>query len=163
MTAIPTTPPATARRGLAAPDSWTTAGAVLALGCTLAGTYAETPWKDSGAGEWSVGFGSNGGWVALAALVAFTAVGALLVGLATAQARTVPPGRTARRALVLAGLGAVTIVVFWTGMPAILAGGSAGLALDVRRRLGRTPTPAAVAITVAALTAAAAVYLAVTG
>jgi hypothetical protein len=163
MTAVRTTPSTTARRGLPAPDGATAAGAAVALGCTLVGTYVETPWENSGTGAWGVEFGSNGGWTALAVLVAFLVVGAFVVGLATARARAVPPERTARRALVLAGLGVLTIAVFWTGLPAILAGGSAGLALDARRRLGRLPAPAAVALTVAALTVVGAVYLAVTG
>jgi hypothetical protein len=162
MTAIHTTP-STVRRGVPAPDGATAAGAAVALGCTLVGTFVETPWKPSGTGEWGVEFGSNGGWTALAVLVAFTAVGTFLVGLATDRARAVPPERTARRALVLAGLGVGTLVVFWTGMPAILAGGSVGLALDARRRLGRLPAPAAVAISVAALTVVGAVYAAFTG
>ncbi|MFD2093884.1 hypothetical protein [Blastococcus deserti] len=156
------TVPTTRRRPVPVPDPSTTAGAVVGLGCTLVGQYVETPWE-SGPGDWGVGFDANGGWAALAALVAFVAVALVLVGLATARARAVPPERTARRALVLAGLGAVMIFVFWTGVPPVLAGGAAGLALDARRRLGRLPSPAAAALALAVLTVAGAVYLAFTG
>ena len=161
MTASPTTPSATARRPSSAPDGWTGAGAAVALGCALVGTYVETPWKSSGPRAWGVDFGGNGGWTALAVVVALVAVALVLVGLATARARAVPAERAARRALVLALLGIAAIAVFWTGAPAVLAGGSAGLALDVRRRAGRVPSSAAAALVISALTAAAA--LAVTG
>jgi hypothetical protein len=162
MTASPATPSAAARRPSSVPDGWTAAGAVAALGCTLMGQYVETPWK-AGSGEWGVDFGGNGGWAALALLVVFVTVALLVVGLATARARALPPARTAWRALVLAVLGAVTIVVFWTGAPAVLAGGAAGLALDARRRAGRLPGTAVAAVALAVLTVAAALALAVAG
>ncbi len=160
MTGSPAIRPTTARRS--SPDAWTTAGAAVALGCTLVGTYVDTPWG-SGPGEWGVDFTGNGGWTSLAVLVAFVAVALVLVGLATARARAVPPEHTARRALVLAVLGAATVLVFWTGVPAVLAGGAAGLALDARRRLGRLPATAVVALVVAVLTVASAVWLAFAG
>jgi hypothetical protein len=163
MTASPTTPSATARRPSSAPDGWTGAGAAVALGCALVGTYVETPWKSSGPRAWGVDFGGNGGWTALAVVVALVAVALVLVGLATARARAVPAERTARRALVLALLGVAAIAVFWTGAPAVLAGGAAGLALDARRRSGRLPGSAAAAVALAVLTLATAVFLAVTG
>ena len=163
MTASPTTPSATTRRALPAPDGWTAAGAAVALGCTVVGSYFETPWKASGPGGWGVDFGGNGGWTALAVVVALVAVALVLVGLATARARAVPAQRTARRALVLALLGVAAIAVFWTGAPAVLAGGAAGLALDARRRSGRLPGSAAAAVALAVLTLATAVFLAVTG
>ena len=162
MTASSTTSSSTTRRPVRAPDRWTTVGAGVALGCTLVGQYAETPWK-SGPGDWGVDFAGNGGWAALALLVAFVAVGALVTGLATARARAVAPERAARRSLVLAALGFLTLVGFWTGLPAVLAGGATGVALDAHRRSGRLPAPAVVAIGVAVLTVAAAVYLAFTG
>jgi hypothetical protein len=150
------------RRSVLAPDGWTVAGAVVALGCTLVGQFVETPWR-SGAGDWGVDPSGGGGWGGLAVLVAFVAVGAVLVGLATGRARGVAPEGTARRALVLAVLGVVSIVVFWTGLPSVLAGGAAGLALDSRRRLGRLPATSAIALSLAVLIVAGAVYLAFTG
>ena len=145
-----------------APDGWTTAGAVVALGCTLVGQFVDTPWK-SGSDEWGVDTSDGGGWGGLAVLVACVVVGLVLVGLATARARAQAPERTARWALVLAGLGVLAIAVFWTGLPSILAGGAAGLAVDARRRLGRLPAPGAVAVVLAVLTVAVAVYLAFAG
>ncbi|WP_164701677.1 hypothetical protein [Modestobacter sp. KNN46-3] len=154
--------PTAHRRALPAPDGWTAAGAGVALACALVGTYVQTPWK-SGPAEWGVEFSGNGGWGGLALLLAFVAVATVLVGLATARARAVAPERTARRALLLAGLGVVTIVVFWTGLPSVLAGGAAGLAVSAQRRLGRLPASAAAALVLAALIGAGALYLAFTG
>ena len=153
--------PAAHRRAVPTPDGWTAAGAGVALVCVLVGTYVQTPWK-SGA-EWGVDVSGHGGWGELAAVVAIVAVAAALVGLVTARARAVAPERTARRALLLACLGVVTIAVFWTGLPSVLAGGAAGLALTGRRRLGRLPGTAAAALLLAVLTVAGALYLAVTG
>ena len=153
---------ATHRRALPVPDGWTAAGAGVALACVLVGSYVQTPWK-SGPGEWGVDVRGNGGWGGLALLVAVVAVAAVLVGLVTARARAVAPERTARRALLLAGLGVVSIVVFWTGLPPVLAGGAAGLAVAARRRLGQLPGSAATALVLAVLTVAGALYLAVTG
>ncbi len=161
MTATSATPAGTARPSRA-PDTPTVAGAGIALACTLVGQYVHTPWKP-GLGEWGVDFGGNGGWGALALLVVFIGAALVVVGLVAARARSLAAPRTAGRALVLAVLGAVTVLVFWTGLPAVLAGGAAGLALDVRRRLGRVPAPAAVALTLAVLTVAAPVWLAFTG
>ena len=65
---------------------------------SLAQLTSSTPWK-FGTEEWGVGFVQQrrvGG--ARGALVAFLAVGAFVVGLATDRARAVPPERTARGA-----------------------------------------------------------------
>ncbi|WP_369252209.1 hypothetical protein [Geodermatophilus amargosae] len=157
-----TTTSTTTTRPPVAPDAATVTGAGLGLACSLVGQYVETP-RESGPGEWGVDFGGNGGWGALALLVAFIAVGVVGVGLVAGRARAAAPGRTAVRALLLAVLGAVTVLVFWTGLPAVLAGGAAGLAVDTRRRLGRFPAAAAAALAVAVLTVAAAVWLALAG
>ena len=161
MSANATVPPPTARRGVPAPDVPTATGAVIALGCTLAGQYLETPWKDDAG--WGVDFSGNGGWAALGVAVAFIAAAMVLVGVATDRARAVAPERTAVRALILAGLGVVSIAVFYLGIPSVLAAGAAGLALDARRRLGRFPAPAAIALVLAVLTVGVAGYLAFTG
>jgi hypothetical protein len=162
MTATASTNPAAGHRHLPVPDRWTTAGAVVGLGCTLAGSYLETPWK-SGPGDWGVGFAANGGWTTLAVLLAFAATALVVVGMAARRARDLPPERAARRALLFAGLGVVALVVFWTGIPPVLAAAAAGLALDARSRQARMPAAAAVAVCVAILVGAAAIYLAFTG
>ncbi|TFV72213.1 hypothetical protein E4P39_17110 [Blastococcus sp. CT_GayMR19] len=161
MSVNSTVPSTAARRAVPAPDGFTAAGAVVALGCTLTGNYVQNPWK--GDPVWGVDFFGNGGWAALGVTTAFVAGTLVLVGVATDRARAVPPERTSVRALVLAGLGGAAIAVFYLGIPSVLAGGAAGLALDARRRLGRFPGPAAVALPLAVLTVASAVYLAFTG
>jgi hypothetical protein len=159
---INSTVPSTAeRRSMPAPDGFTVAGAVLALGCVLTGNYVQNTWKDDPG--WGVDFSGNGGWAALGVNTAFIAVTLVLVGLTTHRARAVAPERTAVRALVLAGLGLVAIAAFYLGIPSVLAGGSAGLAVDARRRLGRFPATAVVALALAVLTVGFAVYLAFTG
>jgi hypothetical protein len=65
-------------------------------------------------------------------------------------------------ALVLAVIGAATIVVFWSGLPVPFAGAAALLGLTARdRRLGAGL--GTIALAIAALTVAAAVVLAFTG
>ena len=157
-----TVPSTAARRAVPAPDGFTVAGAVIALGFTLTGQYLETPWKSDSDG-WGVDFSGNGGWVALGVTVALIAAALVLVGLATDRARAVAPDRTAIRALILTGLGVVSLAVFYLGLPPVLAAGAAGLALDARRRMGRVPAPAAIALALAVLTVVSAAYLAFTG
>jgi hypothetical protein len=60
-------------------------------------------------------------------------------------------------------VGVVSIVVFWTGLPVILAAGAATLALDARRRLGRLQGTAIAALVLASLITVSAVWLAFTG
>jgi hypothetical protein len=64
---------------------------------------------------------------------------------------------------VLAVTGVLSVVVFWTGLPIILAIGALVLANDARARLGRIPATASIAIALATLTAVAAVQLALVG
>lgn len=161
MSASSTVPSAADRRAVPAPDGFTVAGAVLALGSTLTGNYVENPWKDDPG--WGVDFSGHGGWAALAVNTACIVVALVLVGVATSRARDLAPERTAVRALVLAGLGAAAIAVFYLGIPSVLAAGAVGLALDARRRLGRFPAPAAIAVVLAVLTVCLAVYLALAG
>ncbi|MGY1618209.1 hypothetical protein ACI797_15835 [Geodermatophilus sp. SYSU D00691] len=143
------------------PDPFVAGGAVAGLAFGLVGQYVGTPWKT--AGRWEVGFHDNGGWAALAALVGFVVVGALATTAFTAAARGREPGRTARRALGLAVVGVLSLVVFWTALPAVLAAGALGLAADARSRRGSTPPAAAVAVALAVLTVLSAGWLAVTG
>jgi hypothetical protein len=159
---VDATVPSTAdRRAVPVPDGFLIAGAVVALGCVLTGNYVESPWKDDAG--WGIDFSGNGGWAALGVNTACIVVTLVVVGIATHRARSLAPGRTAVRALVLAGLGVVSIAVFYLGMTSVLALGAVGLALDARRRSGRFPAPAAIALVLTVLTVASAIYLAFTG
>ena len=67
-----------------------------------------------------------------------------------------------RGALILAIIGAITIVVFWLGIPVVFAGAAALLALEVRRR-GVSCAAASAALVIAALTTVAAIVVALVG
>jgi hypothetical protein len=151
--------PRTERR--LAPDPATVVGAVAGLGFGLVGQYVDTPWRP-GPSDWGITFDDNGGWAALAALLGFIVVGLVAVSVFTAAARAVQPARTARRAAGLAVVGVLTLAVYWSGLPAVLAAGALGLALDARSRLGRISPPVTVALVLAVLTALAALWLALT-
>ena len=86
-----------------------------------------------------------------------------MFGVVVTRGLRTAPQRTARRSLIVAGVGVVSIAVFWTGLPVILAAGAATLALDARRRLGRLPGTAIAGLVLAALITLAAVWLAFTG
>ncbi len=62
--------------------------------------------------------------------------------------------RFGRGALILAVVGALSLVVFWTGLPPIFAGGAALLALAARER-GAETGMASAALVLAALTVVA--------
>jgi hypothetical protein len=85
--------------------------------------------------------------------------GALVTGTAEylVHANNLPRG-----ALILAIVGALTIIVFWLGIPVVLAGAAALLALEVRRR-AMPSTSASAALLIAVLLIAAAVVLAFVG
>lgn len=89
-------------------------------------------------------------------VVGFIVVGAAIVfGLVVRRAT---PASARRRAIILAGLSVLSIVVFWTGLPMIFAGGAACCAMADRARvLSRT------ALALAGLVAVAAVWLALAG
>jgi hypothetical protein len=70
--------------------------------------------------------------------------------------------RLGRGALILAIIGAVSIVLFWTGVPPVLAGGATVLALGARE-LGTDRGMATAALALAALTVVAAVVIAFVG
>jgi Kef-type K+ transport system membrane component KefB len=64
-----------------------------------------------------------------------------LVGIAVAvwagrRALSSTPSRVAPTALILAAIGVITIVAFWSGWPNVLGAVAVGLALDSRQRLG---------------------------
>ena len=143
-------------------------GPALAAGAAatvlvLVGTYLDTPWKIPGDQEWALTTDQHGLGAGLAGL-AFVAAGvAVVFGVVVARGMRGRAGTEAIQSLVLAGVGVLSAVVFWTGLPMILAAGSTVLALDARARLGRTPVPAGIALALAALTTVAAINLAFTG
>jgi hypothetical protein len=137
------------------------AAGTVALVLMLIGTYLSTPYKAKGPGEWRL---STHDLNQVPLLVGFALVGAAVVfGVVVARGLRTAPRRTARRSLLLTAVGVLSMVVFWTGLPVILAAGAATLALDARRRLGRLPGTATAALVLAALITVAAVWLAFTG
>jgi heme/copper-type cytochrome/quinol oxidase subunit 2 len=137
------------------------AGAVALL-LMLIGSYLDTPYK-SGSPDWAITT-EQYGLADLGLVVAFAAIGvALVFAVVVARGLRSEPDRTALRSLVVAVVGAVSCLVFWTGLPVILAAGAAVLALDARARLGRTPRTAAAALTLAPLITGFAGLLAFTG
>jgi hypothetical protein len=156
-----TSAPTRSRPGLR-PDPTTLAGAVLALACTVVGQYVETPWKSDSDG-WGVDFAGAGGFGALALLVGLVVIAAAVVSAVVGPARAAEATTAARRAAWLAVVGVLSLAVFWSGLPPVLAAGAAGLAVHSRRGLDRTPVAAAVALVLAVLTIAAAVFLALAG
>jgi hypothetical protein len=132
-----------------------------ALALMLIGTYLETPYKTKDSGEWGL---STQDLIQVPLLVGFAAAGAAVVfGVVVARGLRTAPQYTARRSLIVVSIGVVSIVVFWTGLPVILAAGATTLALDARRRLGRLPGTATAALVLAAVITVAAVWLAFTG
>jgi hypothetical protein len=128
----------------------------------LIGTYLDTPFKNYGSGEW--GFGDEHDLIELPLLVAFAVAGSAVVfGVVVLRGMRATPDRAARRALAVAVAGVASIVVFWTGLPVVLAAGAATLAFDARERLGRFPRTALAAVTLSALIALAAVWAAFAG
>lgn len=77
--------------------------------------------------------------------------------------RTATPASAGMRGAILAGVAAVSILVFWSGLPPVLAIGAIGCALIARRTDGSFATTARVVMGVATLVLAAAVYLAFMG
>jgi hypothetical protein len=85
---------------------------------------------------------------------------ALVFGLGVRTEADKAPGT---RAIVMAVLGFVSLAVFWAGLPAVLAAGSATCALAARRTDGRLTPVALASLGIASATVVAAVILAVIG
>lgn len=137
------------------------AAGTVALLLMLIGTYVHTPYKAKGPGEWGL---STQDLNQVPLLIGFAVVGAAVVfGVVVARGLRTAPQRTARRSLIVASVGVVSIVVFWTGLPVILAAGATTLPLDARHRLGRLPGTAIAALVLATLITVSAVWLAFTG
>jgi hypothetical protein len=129
----------------------------------LFGTYVDTPYRSVGAGPWAINTEGRGiGELAL--LIVFAVAGAAVVfGVVVDRGLRLQPERTAARSLIVAVVGAASLVVFWAGLPAVLAAAAGVLALDARARLGRTPAAAGGALILAASTVVVAVWLAISG
>ena len=85
---------------------------------------------------------------------------ALVFGLVV---RTATPANAGTRAAILAGVAAVSILVFWSGLPPVLAVAAISCALVSRRADSSLSTIARVVLGIAALVLAGAVYLAFVG
>jgi hypothetical protein len=129
----------------------------------LVGTYVDTPYQRVGAGPWAINTDGRG-LGELAFLVAFAVTGAAVVfGVVVDRGLRLEPERTAARSLIVAVVGAASLIVFWAGLPAILATGAGVLGLNARTRLGHTPATAIVALILAASTVAVAIWIAISG
>jgi hypothetical protein len=107
------------------------------------------------------GGGKDQGWREYLVTLAITVVAAAIVfGLVV---RTAPTGNASRRALVLGILAALSFVVFWAGLPSVLAAGAVACALVDRDRSGHLDGSDKAAIGLSALAVAAAVVLAFVG
>ena len=139
------------------------AAGATGLLCTLIGTYLDTPYHVMGPERWGLNF-TNRHIGEFLLLIGFAAAGAAVIfGVIVRSGLQRAPERTAVYSLIVAILGAISLIVAWSGLPSILAAGAAVMAYDARTRLGRTPPSAAVAMVIAALTVAMAILIAFTG
>jgi hypothetical protein len=76
--------------------------------------------------------------------------------------RTASPASAAIRSVILAVLGFLSLIVFWAGLPPVLAFGAIALASTSGRSDG-LPVPAKVAVGISVLTLALAVWAAIAG
>ena len=120
-------------------------GAGLAAVLTALGTF----WDLSGNDATHRGLEE---YLPVLAIIAVTT--ALVFGLGV---RTATPENAGTRAMVLAVLALLSVVVFWAGLPAVLAAGAVACAVQSRS------TTAKVAMGLAGLAVVAAAVLAVTG
>jgi lysylphosphatidylglycerol synthetase-like protein (DUF2156 family) len=138
------------------------AAGAAALLLMLIGTYLDTPYRGRLAQPWGIDTDSSSIGEFLL-LVAFAVVGAAVVFAVVGRGLRLAPERAAVRSLVMAVAGVASLVVFWAGLPCVLAAGAAVLALDTRRRLRRTPASARIALALAACTVIAAAGISITG
>ena len=109
-------------------SSWPTyaaLGAGLALVLTAIGTF----------GDLAADGTAKHGWEEYAVVVAIIALAtALVFGLVV---RSATPANAGTRAIVLAVLSVVSILVFWTGLPPVLAFGAIACAMTSRSGLAK--------------------------
>jgi cytochrome bd-type quinol oxidase subunit 2 len=119
---------------------------------TAIGTYWDINNNDAGNND---GFAEYASVLGIAAVVT-----ALVFGLVV---RTAPNGYAGRRSAILGVLAALTIVVFWTGAPPVLAAGAIATALVERDVTGRLGNGSKTGLALACVATAAAVLLAIVG
>ena len=90
-------------------------------------------------------------------------VGLALTVVVAAGAWRGGPERLARTSLVLAVLGGLTVVVFWSGWPLIFGATAAGLAIEARRRVGSLGTAGWLGLVIGSLAFVAATVICVGG
>lgn len=123
-------------------------GIGIALILTAMGTFWDLTDNESGEGHSGTEYAVTSGIILLAAAVVF----GLVVRTATERA-------AARRAIILAVLGLLSVLVFWTGLPMVFASGA--VATSQRSATGGASTWAVVVLTT--LTAGLAVFAAIAG
>lgn len=137
------------------------ATAIVTTLALLWANFVDTPWRDPGT-EW--GINSDQGIAGLLLIAGFVALGVGVVyGVLVRRAMAADPALEARTAMILALVGVMTIVAFWTGVPIVLGSAAALLGLDARGRLGHTPPTAGIAIGLGLLIATGALFICVTG
>ena len=123
-------------------------GAGTALVLTAVGSFWDVTGNDTTDGSSAAEF--------LPVVAVVLVATALVFGLVV---RTAPPSSAGTRAMILAVIGFLSLVVFWSGLPAVLAFGAVSLAL----KADRMPVPAKVALGISAVTLALAVWAAIAG
>jgi hypothetical protein len=119
---------------------------------TAIGTFWDISGNDSGNND------TFGEYVPVLGIAAVAT--ALVFGLVVRGAERGNPGR---RSVILGVLGVVTIMVFWSGLPSVLAAGAVATALVHRDVTGRFGKASATGLALAGLALAGAVVLAITG
>lgn len=127
-------------------------GVVLALLLTAVGTFTNL------AGEAEESGRSAGEYLVVAGMIA---IGALVVfGLV---AKAVTPANAGTFAVAFGAVGLLSTVVFWTGLPAVLAAGAVACVAVEGRSGSPTSLASKVALGLAALVLALAVFAAIYG
>lgn len=128
-------------------------GVVASLIATAVGTFWDVAGNDGR--DNSHTFGE---YLFTVGVIAVTA--AIVFGLVVRTAAEANPGR---RAAILGVAAALSIAVFWAGLPLVLAAGSLACALSERDKLGGFGAGSKIGLVLSALTTAFAVYLAIYG
>ncbi len=144
-----------------AENQTTTAGrslfAALGIGVSIVLTALGTFWDVTGNDDHEQ---SDSLMQYLPVVAVILVVAALVFGLAV---RTEPDKAPGTRAIVLAVVGVLSLVVFWAGLPAVLAAGSAACALAARGPDGSVTALGKTSLAISAVTLVLAVAAAFYG